>query len=600
MSMLEGDPIVNVLHIDLTKRRFWVEKREDLFEKYIGGIGVATQLLHEECPRGADPLSGENPIIFAVGPLTGYFPLASKTVAVFKSPHTGNLGESHAGGRSAVAIRMAGYGAIVIKGASDFPVYVAIHGARVFFRDARALWGMNSIIAGRVIREAESGAGVRTIMRIGPAGERLVSYANVTTETYRCFGRLGLGAVFGSKNLKAVVVSGRRGLPKPEIREYRRVYRHIYDKATTSDAMKKYHDLGTAQNVLPLTELGALPSLNLREARPEKAEEISGEHLASYYLGRRIACSHCPVACIHIAALREPYEDVPYFYKTSMIAYDYEPIYALGAMLGLKNAADLLRLKDRVDALGIDAMSVGVVLAWATEALERGLISERDTDGIILKWGDWLAYADAVMKIVTQHNEFYAALARGVEHASSIYGGEDFALSLSGNEMPGYHTGYGCHIGALIGARHGHLDNAGYSVDQKVKKVLPPEELIDRLIEEERWRQILSSLVICFFSREIYKRDVVIDALKCVGINMTEKDLERIGTEIHRSKYAFKLREGFSFEKLRIPRRIYETSSPLGMLKEEYFRDALAYFQQKMKELLDYQSSQKNNADRMR
>ena len=584
--MLKEDPLANVLHIDLTKRRFWVERREDLFEKYLGGVGVASQLLKEECPKGADPLSEENPIIFAVGPLTGYFPLASKTVAMFKSPHTRNLGESHAGGRSAIAIRLAGYGAIVLKGASDIPIYVAVHGSRVYFRNATSLWGMNSIVAGRVIREAEPGAGIRTIMRIGVAGERLVSYANVTTETYRCFGRLGLGAVFGAKKLKALLVSGKRQLPRPpEFREYRKIYREIYEKATASEAMKKYHDLGTAQNVLPLSELGALPSLNLRSARPLNAEAISGEHLAEHFLGRRIACAHCPVACIHIAALREPYEDVPYFYKTSMIAYDYEPIYALGAMLGITSAEDMLRLKDTVDALGVDAMSVGVVLAWATEAQERGLISEKETDGILLKWGDSNAYTKAVEKIVSQPNDFYKALARGVEHASSIYGGKEFALAFAGNEIPGYHTGYGCHLGALIGARHGHLDNAGYSIDQKEKRVFPPEELVERLLEEERWRQILSSLVICFFARGIYKPELVVKALKCVGFSLSEADLKRIGAEIHREKYDFKFREGFSIEKLRIPKRIFETVSPIGSLNEEYFKKALAYFKRKMDEI---------------
>ena len=140
--------------------------------------------------------------------------MASKTIAMFKSPHTGNLGESHAGGRSAIAIRMAGYCAIVIRGASSSPVYLVIEGDKVHFRDARAMWGMHSAYpAGSILRERESGAGMRTIMRIGPAGEKGVSYASVVTETYRHFGRLGLGAVFGSKLLKGIVVSGVRSLP---------------------------------------------------------------------------------------------------------------------------------------------------------------------------------------------------------------------------------------------------------------------------------------------------------------------------------------------------------------------------------------------------
>jgi len=580
--MLKNDPLLKVLHVDLSKKHFWVEERAELFEKYIGGAGVATQLLHEECPEGAEPLGAENPIIFAVGPLTALFPLASKTVAMFKSPHTGNLGESHCGGRSAIAIRMAGYGAIVIKGASDIPLYLAIHDNQIYFRDASSLWGMeNCITVGRIIRENEPAAGLRTIMRIGRAGEKLVSYACVTTETYRHFGRLGLGAVFGSKKLKAVVISGKRSLPVSNRKQYRIVYDEIYQAATNSPVMKKYHDFGTAQNVLPLNELGGLPTRNLTKAKFEGASDISGELFAQQHLGRRLACSHCPVGCIHIAALREPYEDEPYFYKTSMISYDYEPIYALGPMLGGSDSKSLLKLMERIEVIGLDVMSTGVVLAWATEAQQRSIISEKETMGIKLNWRDYPAYMEAVRLIVEQPNEFYKALSRGVEYAASRYGGEDYALAFGGNEMPGYHTGPGAHIGVLIGARHSHLDNAGYSIDQKTllkkKKLSSPGELAEGLLAEERWRQILSSLVICFFAREIYQPDVVSKALHSAGFSLAPEALHRIGEEIHKNKYRFKTREGFSLDNLRLPKRIFETPSPVGKLDEKFVRQTLEH-----------------------
>jgi aldehyde:ferredoxin oxidoreductase len=245
--MLANDPLPRVLYIDLAKRRAWVQVREDLFEAGLGGAGVGIRLLMEECPPGADPLGPENPIILTVGPLVGLFPLASKTVATFKSPHTGNLGESHAGGRSAIAIRMAGYGAIVIRGKSSMPVYLVIDGDQVHFRDASALWGLhNSYTAGSVLRNREKGTGERTILRIGKAGEKLVTYAGVIAESYRHFGRLGLGAVFGSKMLKALVISGRRTLPVADKRAYRTTYDELFKAATESELMKKYHQLGTA------------------------------------------------------------------------------------------------------------------------------------------------------------------------------------------------------------------------------------------------------------------------------------------------------------------------------------------------------------------
>ena len=344
--------------------------------------------------------------------------------------------------------------------------------------------------------------------------------------------------------------------------------------------MKKYHHLGTAENVLPLNEFGGLPTRNLQQAKFEGASEISGETFAEHYLGRRLACSHCPVGCIHIAALREPYGDEPYFYKTSMISYDFEPIYALGSMLGGSDPKGVLRLMERIEVWGLDAMSTGVVLAWATEAQERGAISEKETMGIKLGWGDYTAYMDAVRLLIEQPNEFYQALSRGVEHAASLYGGEDYALAFGGNEMPGYHTGPGAHIGVLIGARHSHLDNAGYSVDQKTlakKKPTSPEELAEALLTEERWRQVLASLVICFFARGIYQPDVVSKALHLAGFDIAPEALHRIGEEIHREKYRFKTREGFSLDKLRLPKRIFETSSPLGKLDEKFIRGAIEH-----------------------
>ncbi len=580
--MLNGDPLCRVLYVDLSRRRFWIEERSDLFEESIGGAGVAIRLLEEECPSGVDPLGPENPLILAVGPLVGLFPMASKTVAMFKSPHTGNLGESHSGGRSAVAIRMAGYGAIVVRGASRTPVYLVVEGDQVHFRDASALWGMRSCYTvGSVLRERESGSGMRTIMRIGRAGEKKVTYACVVTETYRHFGRLGLGAVFGSKRLKALIVAGRRSLPVSDRRAYRDAYDAVFRAATESPLMQKYHELGTAINTLPLNAIGALPTRNLQQARFEHAEAFSGEQLAERYLGRRLACAHCPVACVHLAALRTPHPSEPYFFKTSMLGYDHEPIYAMGSMLGGSDVSGMFRLMDEAEVQGLDVMSTGVALAWATEALERGVISTQETDGLVLKWGGYAAYVDAVRRIVSQPNDFYRALARGVEHAASVYGGGDFALAFGGNEMPGYHTGPAVHLTYLTGARHSHLDSGGYSLDQKAGSqgdILTPEGVADALLEEERWRQVLSSLVVCFFARGVYAPEVVQRALAAAGWDCSPDDVARLGAETLRRKYDFKIREGFDPAKLRIPRRILEAPSPLGALDEDFLRRAMARF----------------------
>jgi len=580
------DPLSRVLYIDLAHRRFWTRDRRDLFEKWLGGTGVAVQLLREELPRDADPLSPKNVIVFAVGPLTATYPFGSKTVAMFRSPLTGNLGESHAGGRSATSIRLAGYGAIVIKGASDTPIYLVVDESGAYFRDASALWGITSTLTvGRILREATLGQGYRSIMRIGRAGERLVRYAAVMTETYRHFGRLGLGAVFGSKKLKAIVIRGGGSVPVHDKQGYRQVYKEIFELAVKSDLMRKYHDLGTPMNILPLNKIGALPTKNLTSARFEGAEKISGERIAEEKLGRRLACSNCPIACIHLAALKEPYPDEPYFYKTTFISYDYEPIYALGTMLGISDIDGLLKLLDVVEIYGLDAMSTGVCLAWATEALQRGIITRRETI-VDLRWGDYENYIKAAVNIVDQPNEFYEVLAKGVEKAAERYGGREFALSFGGNEMPGYHTGYGAHIGFLIGSRHSHLDCAGYSLDQKLKEPLPPRELVERLIEEESWRQILSSLVVCFFARGIYKPEMVVKTLKTLGYDYDVDGLRDLGRRIYEEKQRLKYELGFKPEALKPPERVLETESPHGTLKIEYFDEALKVYREKLSRII--------------
>lgn len=572
-----------VLFIDLSKRAFHVESRPTLFKEYIGGTGVAANLLLDYCPKNADPLGPDNPIIFAVGPLTGLYPLASKTVAMFKSPLTGNLGESHAGGRSAVAIRSAGYGAIVIVGTSETPVYLAVHGDSVNFRDASGIWGIvHSVTVGRVVRELEPHSGMRTIMRIGGAGENLVSYACVTTETYRHFGRLGLGAVFGSKKLKALVVSGNESIEVDDTKKYRETYNSIYRKAVDSPIMKKYHDIGTAVNVSPLNQLRAIPVMNLKSSFSPAVEDISGEKFVESYLGRRIACTHCPVACVHIAALREPYEREPYFFKTSMISYDYEPIYSLGSMLGIFDIPGFLKLMDTVEAWGLDAMSLGVALAWATEAFEKGLITEKETLGLKLQWGDYQTYMKAVEFVARSNTDFYGYLGKGVEYVSSIYGGENFALSFGSNEMAGYHTGPLCYVNYLTGMRHSHLDSAGYSLDQRMinkGELLNPDEAAEQLFKEESWRQILSSLVVCFFARGIYDSGTISSSLEALGVFVDEQEMLELGSRILEKKLEFKYREGFSPENLRIPTRILETESPHGKINEEYLRKTIkAYY----------------------
>ncbi|MGQ9632539.1 MAG: aldehyde ferredoxin oxidoreductase N-terminal domain-containing protein [bacterium] len=580
-----GKGYIKVLGIDLTSRTIEVTRREDLMD-YLGGSGVATKLLEENIRRDEDPLDPDQPIIFAIGPMTTIFPVVTKVAAAFKSPLTGNFGESHAGGRLGMAMLFAGYDAIVIKGKSKRPVYLSISPNDVSFNDATPLWGMRVLEAGRILRELETkiGGGKRSIIRIGPAGEACVRFASVNVDTYRHFGRLGLGATFGSKNLKAIVIGGKRSYEIPNKKEYNRVYRKIYEMATSSSAMKKYHELGTPQNILPLNDAQSLPTRNLRESQFEGAREISGESFAEELLLRKNTCSGCPVGCIHIGLLRQEFAP-GYEYKYTGVSYDYELIYSLGTLLGMGKKEEILALIEAVEEEGLDAISTGVILSWMTEAQERGIIGEPQV-GAKLLFGDAEGYLKAIENISKRPNDFYDDVALGLAALSERYGGEDFALTLGRNEMAGYHTGYAFSLGQAVGARHSHLDNAGYSFDQMTKDYRP-EEMVDYLIEEEAERCLLTSLHICLFARKIYgDTELVSEALRSIGIERTPEELGEIGRRIFALKLKVKTENGFKYDQLRFPRRLFETETLHGRMDEEFLRQTLSIYVGKIDGLL--------------
>ncbi|GAW28521.1 aldehyde ferredoxin oxidoreductase family protein [Carboxydocella sp. ULO1] len=546
---------MRVLTIDLSRRKIAIERRQDLLN-WLGGVGVATQLLKEHLKPELDPFHPDQPIILAIGPMSTVYPVVTKAVAMFKSPLTGELGESYAGLRIAMAMRFAGYDAIVIKGKAESPAYLTITPHQVDFNDARALWGLSTEETGRLLRQLSPGKGHRSTLRIGQAGEKLVAYAGVNVDTYRHFGRLGLGAVFGSKNLKAIVVHGDHNYPIARPQEYQRVYSKIFKKVVETDIMEKYHGLGTTGNVEPLNEMGGLPVRNLQASSYPEALNLSGETFAQETLIRKIACAGCPVGCIHIGIHRRQFAE-GYEYESVAVSYDHELVYALGTMLGLTDHRHVYALIERTELYGLDSISTGVALAWATEAQEKGLIGEEELL-THLAFGQPEPYLQAMDYLIKQPNEFYRTLAQGTWLAAERYGGTEFACVLGKNEVAGYHTGYANILGQAFGARHSHLDNGGYAIDQE-RKDRTPEELVDAIIQEEEIRNTLNSLVICLFARKVYDLATVAEGLKALGHEWTEEQLRQLGREIYREKMVLKRQLGFKLEQITVPRRFWET-----------------------------------------
>jgi aldehyde:ferredoxin oxidoreductase len=556
---------MRILYIDLSTGRIRIENREDL-KAYLGGVGIASKLLEENMHPELSALDDRQPIIFAIGAGTWLFPVLTKTVAMFRSPLTNELGESYAGGRLAMTMFMAGYDAIVLYGRSAKPVYLHISNNDVRLKDARAMWGLNSEDTGRAIREREvGGGGKRSIIRIGPAGENKVSFASVCVDTYRHFGRLGLGAVMGSKNLKAMTVIGDRSIHIQNTQKYFKVYQQLYKKCTSTDMMSKYHDAGTPINIASLNAAGALPSLNLQAGSFEHGDKICGETFAQKNLVRKLACTGCPVGCIHIGMYRREF-DKGHEYEAISVSYDYELIFALGSFLGIKSSDEIIAIIDEVEEAGMDAMSSGVCLGWATEAFAHGLISEEQTL-IPLAFGDSGAYIKAIRHLTAGTNKFYRDLGQGSQTASQIYGGTEYAMQIAGNEMPGYHTGYGALIGAAVGARHSHLCNGGYSIDQGMKE-FDEQKMVEQIFQEEVERCMTNSLIMCLFARKIYDRQTILEALNSIGWGLTDQDLSDIARRIYRTKLRVKSAYGFRQKAVKLPRRFFETPSMHGVLDE--------------------------------
>lgn len=513
--MLNHD-VIRILHVDLGTGEHRVEDREDLFRDVLGGTGVAVRLLDEMVDAGEDALHPAQPVILAIGPLTTIFPVVTKTVATFRSPLTGEYGESHAGGQLASALRYAGYDALVLRGRAGRPVYLVVDGDEVEIRGAEAMVGMDTSETGRVIRDRVEGAGHRSILRIGPAAEEGVRYANVDVDTFRHFGRLGLGAVLASKNLKAVAIIGRKHLALPaDHRLYKKTYAEIYDRVLHTDAMKKYHELGTASNIMPLNELGALPSFNLRQGFFGEADEISGEGFAEGELITKRACAGCQIGCIHVASYRRPFAP-GYEYESTLVAYDHELVYAAGSLLGVGNRGEVLRLLEDMDLAGMDTISCGTALAWATEAMERGLVRPEQLGGVSLRFGDAEGYARAIASIARRDSELGHWLGEGEVAAARHYGGQDFVAAVGGQGIAGYWTGYGHVVGHLLGARHSHLDNAGYALDQKLEPYTD-EALVERLVADEAERITQTCIAICLFARGVYDMETISPALAKIG-----------------------------------------------------------------------------------
>ena len=517
----------------------------------IGGAGLGTWLMHRLAPARVDPLGPEAPLAFVFSPLVGT-PLttSAKFAVVAKSPLTGFLNDALASSHFAIAGKLTGHDAIVVRGAAAEPSVLLVDADGVRLEPAGELWGLPADEAERRLRERH-GAGWRAAA-IGPAGERLVRYATVSHDG-RHAGRGGLGAVLGSKNIKAVAVRGagkRPPLADPDA--VRAAARELRERSF-GPATAKYRELGTLANLLAFNEIAALPSRNFSAASFDGAPALAAEQLSELRSVARNNCASCTIGCEHIYAAGDG----------SRVRVEYENVFALGPLCGVSDPDAVLAASGRCDELGIDTISAGGTIAWAMECAERGLI-----DAPWLRFGDAPALLRALDEIAGREGELGSLLAEGSRRAAAEVGGgsEAFAPHVKGLELPGYEprTLQAMALGLAVNARGADHNRSGaYEADLggELDRFAGGEPHAAAAIETEDRAAIMDSLILCKFLRGVFE-DPFPDwaglLAPVTGWDVDGAELRRTARRIVVAKRLFNLREGWTPSEDWLPERFLD------------------------------------------
>ena len=430
--MIYGGYAHRLAHVDLSSGSVnYSPIPEDLMKKYLGGRGLGVKFVYDN-GHGVDALSPDNLICFMNGPVTGSnVQLSGRLAVVTKSPLTGTVTDSHIGGFTAAKLRWAGFDGILVKGKAEKPTYLVVENGQVSLHDASAVWGLGVRASVRALREKHGKDA--SVMAIGPAGERLVRFAGWINEDDRAAGRGGVGAVGGSKNLKALVILGdRKQLVKPteerkaEFDEAQKAgLKAIMAGALTAPKKGGLSVYGTNVLMNIINEAGGLPAYNGKVSHYEKADEISGEAFREHLLVSEPVCHACPVACKKEVEVKEGR------WKVRTESMEYETSWALGAMCGLHDREPMTYMLDQCNDYGLDTIEMGVTLAMAMEASELKLIDE------VVNWGDAEKMSELVQK--TAYREGLGdLLSLGAYYAAVKLGNPDIAMSVKGQAIPAY------------------------------------------------------------------------------------------------------------------------------------------------------------------
>jgi len=538
-----------ILRVNLSTGKVSTEPlSEEMAKQYVGGIGLGIRLLMDNSTAGTDPFSPDNPIIFATGPLSGTMgPTAGNGYAVVsKSPATGGVGEAKAHGFFGPDLKRAGYDAVIITGKSDKLVYLWIDDDKVQIMPAEHMKGKSPYETDTDIRQ-ELGDYYIRVSAIGESGEKLCRFAAIINDEFRAIGRTGMGAVMGSKNLKAVAVRGTKDVNVANLDGFKEFVKMIHERMK-GPATKKYKTLGTPENVLVLNSLSALATRNWTNAQFEGADKVSGEYLNEHYVKKIVGCATCGMRCDHICVVPEG----PYKGSTSRL--EFECLWSMGPLCGVDRLDAIIEAMRIVNEYGMDGISIGVVVAFAMDLYEHGIITKEQTGGIDLKFGNAEALIAIIHKIGKREGWLGNALAEGVAKAAEIIGGDapKYACHIKGLELPGYdlRTLKTAALGFSVSFRGAcHLRNGAYSPDVKGKvNRFKIEKGRGKMISDEgNMYNIIDSLIVCKFSRGTYYdgwKDLANYYTLATGLPMTVEDLTKDGERIENLARLFNIREG--------------------------------------------------------
>ncbi|HHX42729.1 MAG TPA: aldehyde ferredoxin oxidoreductase, partial [Chloroflexi bacterium] len=370
-----------ILRVNLTSGKIWTEKPSDAFyRRYVGGNGFIGYYLLKEVPKGADPLGPDNALVFAGGAITG-IPVAGagRSAVGCKSPLTGGYGEADVGGFFGAEMKQAGFDAVVVQGKADKPVYLWIHNGEAELRSAEHLWGKTTLETQEAITE-ELGERRARMAMIGPGGEKLVRYACVINDVKHAAGRTGVGAVMGSKNLKAVVARGKPGVPVADQEKVRELSRWM--AANWKDLAWSSHDQGTNAGLSGLNEMGALPTRNFQDGQFEGASKIDGVALRDTITIDRGGCYACPINCKRVVKV----DDDEYKVNPEYGGPEYETVGAFGSNCGVDDLRAISVANEICNAYSLDTISTGMMVSFAMECYEEGLLSKERADGLELNF----------------------------------------------------------------------------------------------------------------------------------------------------------------------------------------------------------------------